>query len=220
VSLPDLPRGEEVSPPFHPLPDETNSIFNIYNDNSKEEVDAARSLKLTDSELPHDLGSGTGPAPGFGLAGPAPEFGLVDSAPGFGLVDSAPGFGLEGPEQAVGGAGPPGHAQPEDGLGHLEPEAETRQPEPEGGAGQQGAELGHPVRLLGRADRLANMKETRPAWDQEEFPQVIKGIIFYSKENEEPNANVVMYAFNYGVGWFQVGGGLHRVKFLTYFAVP
>jgi hypothetical protein len=176
VSLPDLPRGEEISPPFHPLPDDTNSIFNIYNnDNSKEEVDAARSLKqqhghaLTDSELPHDPGSGTGPAPGFGL---------VDSAPGFGLVGSAPGFGLEGPEQAIGGAGP-GHAQPEDGLGHLEPEGETRQPEPEGGAGQQGAELGRPVRLLGRADRLANMKETRPAWDQEEFPQVKKGRIFF-----------------------------------------
>jgi hypothetical protein len=158
-------------------------------------VDATRSLKqqhgpaLTDSELPHDLGSGTGPAPGFGL---------VDSAPGFGLVGSAPGFGLEGPEQAVGGAGPPGHAQPEDGLGHLEPEAGTRQPEPEGGA-----ELGQPVRLLGRADRLANMKETRPAWDQEEFPQVIKERIFYPKKIEEPKAKVVLYAFNYRVGWFK-----------------
>ncbi len=157
-------------------------------------MDAGRGLKLTDSELPHDLGSGTGPAPGFGLVG---------SAPGFGLVDSAPGFGLEGPEQAVGGAGPPGYAQPEDGLGHLKPDAETRQPDLEGGAGQQGAELGYPVRLLGRADRLANMKETRPAWDQEEFPQVIKGRIFYSKKIEEPNAKVVLYGFNYRVGWFK-----------------
>ncbi len=196
MSLPDLPRGEEVSPPFHPLPDDTNSIFNIYNDNSNSN---SNSLKqhgpaLTDSELPHDLGSGTGPAPGFGLVGPAP---------GFGLEGSAPGFGLEGPEQAVGGAGPPGHAQPEDGLGHLEPEGETRQPEREGGTGQQGAELGHPVRLLGRADRLANMKETRPAWDQEEFPQVIKGRIFYSKKIGEPNAKVVLSAFNYRVGWFK-----------------
>ncbi len=135
-------------------------------------MDAARSLKqqhgpaLTDSELPHDPGSGTGPAPGFGL------------------VDSAPGFGLEGPEQAVGGAGPSGHAQPEDGLGRLEPEGETREPEPEGGAGQQGAELGHPVRLLGRADRLANMKETRPAWDQEEFPQVLKKEYFTQRKSE------------------------------------
>jgi len=136
-------------------------------------VDAARSLKqqhgpaLTDSELPHDLGSGTGPAPGFGL---------VDSASGFGLVGSAPGYGLEGPEQAIGGAAPSGHAQPEDGLGRLEPEAETRQPESE-------PELGHPVRLLGRADRLANMKETRPAWDQEEFPQVKKGKNSLPKES-------------------------------------
>jgi hypothetical protein len=160
-------------------------------------VDAARSLKqqhgpaLTHSELPHDLGSGTGPAPGLGL---------VDSVPGFGLAGSAPGFGLEGPEQVVGGAGPSGHAQPEDGLGRLEPEAETRQPEPDGGAGQQEAELGHPVRLLGRADRLANMKETRPAWDQEEFPQVKKGRVVYSKKIEEPNAKVVMYAFNSIIG--------------------
>jgi hypothetical protein len=178
-------------------------------------MEAARSLKqqhgpaLTDSELPHDPGSGTGPAPGFGL---------VDSAPGFGLVGSAPGFGLEGPEQAVGGAGPPGHAQPEDGLGRLEPEAETRQPKPEGGgAGQQGAELGHPVRLLGRADRLANMKETRPAWDQEEFPQVKKRKEYFTQRKSEsltPRSSLMLSIIGYRL--VQVGGGLHRVEFITY----
>ena len=116
-----------------------------------------------------------------GLAGRSPE----QEAGGARLdpVQEVGGAGLKNPEQKVGGVAStalPNQKQPEEdgwgldrGLTTLR--ATSVEPTPEVAV----TRLASPGLLLARADPAVNLKELRPAWEQEDFQQV-RLLVLYS----------------------------------------